>query len=225
MRADRHNELDERLRADGAHWREATTDQTEAPLALLDGFRDDRHRRPGSLRPRLAIAASIAAVLALAIGVAESRSRPSHHPAGQPTATHPTGSRPTPSHGSGLGPVAPGTHACDASEFRLLGVSHRQTQLGVIITASLKDIGTTTCSIPGHGPLARLLDASGTLIAEGSADADLIGLPPIVVPPSAQIDVQALWRSNCNPPSPATQLHLRLQGRQLGTATPAPAAT
>jgi hypothetical protein len=77
--------------------------------------------------------------------------------------------------------------------------------------------------MPGHGPLARLLDANGTVLAQGS-DATLSGLSPVVVPPGAHVDVSASWFSTCHLASAATRLQLRLQGppyekgaRELGS--------
>lgn len=220
MRSDLHDELDQRLRADGARWRAATTteDETTVPPALLRRDHEDRPTRSRRLRSRLAITASVAAVIAVALTVAVSRPGPSRRPAG-PIDTP----QPTVSAGTGYGQVSPGTHPCDAAEFELLGVSDRPGSVGVIITASLEDVAKTACSMPGHGPLARLLDANGSLLAQGS-DATLSAISPIVVPPGAHVDVSARWFSICHLASPATRMQLRLQGplyekgaREFGT--------
>jgi hypothetical protein len=220
MRADLHDELDRRLHADGARWRAATVLQDESVLrpghlAPLDEVRAGRSRR---FRSRLAIAASVAAVLAIALGVLLSRTSPNDPPARPAGLAHPPVGL-----GTGYGQVSPGTHACDASEFRLLTVSHRTAQGAVIITVSLEDIADSECSMPGHGPLARLLDPRGDLLTEG-ADATASALLPRVIKPGTQVDVSARWFSTCHLRAPAAQLQLRLQGppyekgaRQFGT--------
>jgi hypothetical protein len=217
MSTDLHEELDRRLRDDGAQWRtsmEATADAAKVST-LLNRTVDRRGARRGRLTARLAVAASVIAVLAIAVSVAVWRSTVSQH------ANHPPAGTPTVSRGSGYGDIAPGTHACDASEFRLISVSHEVVQHEVVITASLADTGASACSMPGHGPLARLVDASGNALAEG-ADATLSGLPAVVVPPGAAIDVQARWWSTCHLSAPASQLQLRLQGERTDPTAKTP---